>query len=176
MSNISTLNCPPAVYWWRTTETLVYGLPDLLSQKKNQLPFLKATIFLTSLAGKGSSNICSQNCRKTQHLLTLGQEKNICSHGRKTQRLLLFISCPHRQLRAQDAWPPQLPNTSISSLFLAQYKCSKVQILQFWNFLFINNCKYCWLSVQYRSQKFEIWYFLLHLYGLHYPRRLLQTT
>ena len=107
-------------------------------------------------------NICSHWARK----------KNICSHGHKTQRLLLFISCPHRQLRAQDAWPPQLPNTSISSLYLAHYKCSKVQILQFWNFLFINNCKYCWLSVQYRSQKFEIWYFLLHLYGLHYPRRL----
>ena len=66
-------------------------------------------------------NICSHWARK----------KNICSHGRKTQRLLLFISCPHRQLRAQDAWPPQLPNTSISSLYLAHYKCSKVQILQF---------------------------------------------
>ena len=144
--------------------------------KKNQPPFLKATIFLTSLVGLSWK-------RQLEHLLTklpqnptsahIGPgKKNICSHGRKTQRLLLFISCPHRQLRAQDAWPPQLPNTSISSLYLAHYKCSKVQILQFWNFLFINNCKYCWLSVQYRSQKFEIWYFLLHLYGLHYPRRL----
>ena len=80
MSNISTLNCPPAVYWWRTTQTLVYGLPDLLSQKKNQLPFLKATIFLTSLVGLSWK-------RQLEHLLTKLPQNPTSAHigpGKKT--------------------------------------------------------------------------------------------
>ena len=88
MSNISTLNCPPAVYWWRTTETLVYGLPDLLSRKKNQPPFLKATIFLTSLVGLSWK-------RQLEHLLTKLPQNPTSAHiGPGKKHLLTWPQNP----------------------------------------------------------------------------------